>query len=246
MHESVVEELVSELKRAICAFYPDGPKSSENFGRIINQAAHQRLAGYLAGDQDHIVHGGEALEDELYIAPTVLLFHGGLAAFAASAVMQDEVFGPLIPLCTYRDLGDAVAFVNGRPKPLALYCFTGDDGVAETIVNGTSSGAAMVNDVLVHQTNPWLPFGGVGGSGMGAYHGKHTFDVFTHSKAVVRGMTSLDIPMRYPPLTATKRWFIKTTLNLDYSWIWNLAAELTDKRNLLLAGAAAYLIKSRL
>jgi aldehyde dehydrogenase (NAD+) len=126
--------------------------------------------------------------------------------------MQDEIFGPILPVITVESVDDAIAFVNEREKPLALYVFSGSDATADHVVERTSSGGVCVNHTLMHVTPPSLPFGGVGPSGMGAYHGKAGFDVFTHLKAVLRKPTRPDPPILYPPYTSFKTKLVKKAL----------------------------------
>jgi aldehyde dehydrogenase (NAD+) len=123
--------------------------------------------------------------------------------------MQDEIFGPVLPIFRYSDLDQQVIpFIRARPKPLALYLMTEDATVAKNVVERTSSGGLVVNDVMMHLNNPSLPFGGVGDSGMGNYHGKHSFDAFSHAKAVLHRSTMMDVPQRYPPYTDSKQSFL--------------------------------------
>jgi len=202
VHESREKELVEALGRTIREFYGDDPKQTKDYGRIINERHHRRLAQLLK-DGDAVV-GGQADESQRYIAPTVLR-----NVSPDSAVMSDEIFGPILPVLPVASIDEAIRFVNGRPKPLALYVFTADPKVEEEVLSRTSSGGACVNATLWHIANPELPFGGVGPSGMGAYHGWHSFDLFSHRKSVVTKSTRIDPKLAYPPYTKFKTALMK-------------------------------------
>ena len=194
------DALVARLKATIRAYFGDDPKTSPDFGRIINARHLQRLAGLLgSGD---VVTGGEVDERDRYLAPTVLI-----NVAPDSPVMADEIFGPILPVLSVDSIDDAIRFINARPKPLALYVFSGNVRAQDRILENTSSGGAVVNHALMHLAVPGLPFGGVGESGMGAYHGKASFETFSHRRAVLRKTTSIDPDLLYPPYTESKeRW----------------------------------------
>jgi aldehyde dehydrogenase (NAD+) len=198
----VKEGLLSELARTVREFYGDEPRRSKDFGRIINAKHHRRLVALLGDGK--VVCGGQHDEGDRYIAPTVLS-----DVDPAAAVMADEIFGPILPVLAVDSVSEAITFVNARPKPLALYVFTGDRRVADDVLARTSSGGACVNDAVVHLAVPELPFGGVGESGMGAYHGKSGFETFSHRRAVLAKPTALDVPLRYPPYDDAKQAWIK-------------------------------------
>jgi len=189
--------LIAALERAISRFYGPDPRHSDSFGRIVNARHFARLRALM--HQGRIAIGGQWDEHDLYIAPTVLT---DLAPDAA--VLEEEIFGPILPVIGYDVIEEALAFVRKRPKPLALYLFTGDRLLQERVIRDISSGSVVVNDVVVNQIVPGLPFGGVGDSGMGAFHGRYTFDAFSHAKAVVRRSMRADFDVRYPPFTAMK------------------------------------------
>ncbi|MGD0913778.1 MAG: aldehyde dehydrogenase family protein, partial [Terracidiphilus sp.] len=157
--------------------------------------------------EGRVAIGGQTDEADRYIAPTVLT---DLPANAA--ILQEEVFGPILPVVGYVDIEQALAFVRQRPKPLALYLFTGDRRLEARVLREMSSGSVVVNDVVINQVVPGLPFGGVGNSGMGAFHGRYTFDAFSHAKAVVHRSLRADVDLRYPPFTEMKerllRWLL--------------------------------------
>ncbi|HCY6980022.1 TPA: aldehyde dehydrogenase family protein, partial [Staphylococcus aureus] len=144
--------------------------------------------------QMNIVFGGHSDEDERYIEPT-LLDH----VTSDSAIMQEEIFGPILPILTYQSLDEAIAFIHQRPKPLSLYLFSEDENATQRVINELSFGGGAINDTLMHLANPKLPFGGVGASGMGRYHGKYSFDTFTHEKSYIFKSTRLESGVHLPP-----------------------------------------------
>ena len=192
VHESVEQALLERLRATLRDFYGDDPKKSPDYARIVNERHHARLSRLL--DSGEKVVGGETDVASKYIAPTVLR-----NVDPDSPVMADEIFGPILPVLTVPDIDAAIDFVNERPKPLALYVFTSDKDHAARVIERTSSGGACVNDAVSHLLPPDLPFGGVGPSGMGAYHGKASFDTFTHKKSVLDKPTYVDPSLRYPP-----------------------------------------------
>ncbi len=204
----VEDRFLGALLRAVHDFYGENPKASPDYGRIINERHYDRLSGLLeAGGYEAVVTGGVGNRDDRYLAPTVL---AGVSPDAA--VMQDEIFGPILPVIAVNDVDEAVTFVTSRPHPLALYIFTSDDATAERIIERTSSGAVSVNQALMHAGVPELPFGGVGPSGMGAYHGQHSFDTFSHHRAVLSRPTKPDPGIMYPPYTKWKEAIIRRVM----------------------------------
>ncbi len=197
VHQDVEKPLEDMLRETIHQFYGDDPQKSPDYSRIINARHHARLSALLADGT--AVIGGVTDPADRYIAPTVLR-----DVDPSSRVMQDEIFGPILPVLPVRDVQEAVDFVYDRPKPLALYVFTRNAAVARHVLESTSSGGACVNDVVAHLGVPELPFGGVGDSGMGAYHGRLSFETFSHRKAVLEKGTRVDPPLRYPPYDAAK------------------------------------------
>ncbi len=189
--------LIESLKRAILRFYGPDPQHSESFGRIVNRRHFARLLALMR--EGRIAVGGQSDEQDLYIAPTVLTDLPGDAA-----VLEEEIFGPILPVVGYGNIEEALTFIRKRPKSLALYLFTGNRRMQERVICDISSGSVVVNDVLVNQIVPGLPFGGISDSGMGAFHGRYTFDAFSHAKAVVRRSLWADLDVRYPPFTAMK------------------------------------------
>ncbi|GIO33820.1 MULTISPECIES: aldehyde dehydrogenase [Paenibacillus] len=191
VHRSIKKELVSHLREAIRELYGADPLSNPSYGRIVSEKHFKRLASFL--QDGSIAAGGKTAPDRLQIEPTLLD-----QVTWDMPVMQEEIFGPILPMLEYDDIQEAVDMVNARPKPLALYLFTQQPGIQEKIVGSISYGGGCVNDTLMHIATPYLPFGGVGESGMGAYHGKGSFDTFTHYKSVLKQTNRFDITFRYP------------------------------------------------
>jgi len=186
------EAFVAALKQAIQEFYGEDPSRYEEYGRIVNTHHFERLVSYL--DDGKVVYGGERNAKDLYLAPTILT-----EVSSDAPVMQEEIFGPILPVLEFDNLDDALAMLRDRPTPLALYVFTSDRATEARVLAETRSGGACLNDVVSHMVGTGLPFGGLGESGMGAYHGRTGFDAFTHRRAVMRRATWLDLPFRYPP-----------------------------------------------
>ena len=191
VHKDVKEQLIEALRREFQSLLGENPKEFHHFVRIVNDKAFDRLVGYLDGAD--VLFGGEHDKSERYIAPTII---DNVAP--ESPIMQEEIFGPIFPIVTFSETEEAIDFVNKREKPLALYYF-GDNKTAKHLLRHTSSGGACVNDTIMHIANERLPFGGVGNSGMSSYHGKESFDVFSHRRSVVTTPTWLDLPFRYMP-----------------------------------------------
>ena len=206
VHQAVEDGLLSRLKETIHSFFGDDPRTSPDFGRIVNARHHRRLMKLIPGSGE-IVTGGIADEDARYIAPTILR-----NVPEGAPVMADEIFGPILPVLPVKDMEQAIAFVNERPKPLALYLFSSDPLVQESVLERTSSGGVTINHALLHLTVPSLPFGGVGASGMGAYHGRATFETFSHKKSVLVKPTWFDPSFFYPPYTEFKKSLIRRIL----------------------------------
>ena len=196
-HASREAQLIEQMKKVLIEFYGEDPKASPDYGRIINERHHARLSKLIASGE--LAAGGQSDPTDKYIAPTVLR-----KVDPASPVMADEIFGPILPVLTVPDLDAAITFINARDKPLALYLFSRNAEHVERVLQRTSSGGACVNDVMAHLIPHELPFGGVGASGMGAYHGHASFETFTHKKSVMAKATFLDPSIRYPPYTPGK------------------------------------------
>lgn len=201
---AVADELTDALVDTFRAFLGDDPSTSDDYARIVNDGHLRRLEGLLAGDH-RVVIGGEIDHDQRYLAPTVLR-----DVDPASPVMQEEIFGPILPVLEVGSTDDAVAFVAGREKPLALYVFAEDDDAVDRVLAGTSAGGTCVNHTLVHLGVPDLPFGGVGESGTGAYHGRTGFETFSHRRSVLRKPTRPDPSVLYPPYGRWKQKLLRT------------------------------------
>jgi aldehyde dehydrogenase (NAD+) len=195
----VRDRLVEAMVRQIRALYGDDPKASPDLARVIDGRHHGRLMGLLGSSGGQVVTGGEADVNDRYISPTIVVDPD-----LDADVMQQEIFGPILPVVAIDSVEDAIAFVNDRPKPLALYVFTRSQHIADRVLSRTSSGGACVNHTLVHILPDSMPFGGVGPSGMGAYHGKAGFEVFSHHRSVLRKPTFPDPSILYPPYTKLK------------------------------------------
>lgn len=194
---SIQNEIVEKLKKSLKDFYGEDAKQSHDYGRIINDRHFQRVINLI--DSKKVAHGGTWDQPSRYIAPTILV-----DVDPQSPVMQEEIFGPVMPIVCVRSLDEAIKFINQREKPLALYVFSNNDKVIKKMIAETSSGGVTANDVIVHITVPTLPFGGVGNSGMGAYHGKKSFETFSHRRScLVRSLRNEEAnKARYPPSPA--------------------------------------------
>ncbi len=190
--EAVKDALVAELKKEILRQYGSRPLKDPTYGRIINEKHFNRLLGLL--DPEKTVHGGETDRESCRITPTVLT-----GVDWSHPSMGQEIFGPILPVLTYRDLEEAVSQIHARPHPLALYYFTEDAAQAREVMARCGFGGGCINDVVIHLATTQMPFGGFGESGMGCYHGKAGFEAFTHFKSIVDKKTWLDLPMRYRP-----------------------------------------------
>jgi len=193
---------LEELSIALREFWGQDPRTSPDYGRIINSKHYDRLVGLLnesLRSGARTVVGGQTESVERYIAPTVLDH-----VTWESPVMREEIFGPLLPVIAFDTLEEAMAQVRNRPRPLALYVFTDDETQERAVTEGLSFGGGCVNDTIVHLGNLNLPFGGIGASGMGAYHGDRSFEVFSHFKALLRRPFRFDVKVRYPPHSANK------------------------------------------
>ncbi|MFD0960831.1 aldehyde dehydrogenase [Paenibacillus chungangensis] len=209
VHRDVKERLVVEMRRAVAAFYGNNPAASEDYGRIVNERQFDRLAGIVEADRQRIIWGGQVDRKDLYIEPVLLDAGEAVDRGAGVAAMEDELFGPALPLLTYSRLEEAIAMVLDRPKPLALYLFTEDEDVEHQVLGRISFGGGCVNDTISHVINTGLPFGGVGESGMGGYHGKHTFETFSHRKSLIKRSTHISYKFMFPPYKDKLKWLRK-------------------------------------
>ena len=192
VHQSVKSKLLTEITRYINEFFGENPAKSNDFPRIISERQFDRLVGLL--DIGNIVTGGEHSKIEKYIAPTII---DNISW--NDPIMLDEIFGPILPILEFENLEEVIKIVNSRPKPLALYFFSTNKKNQERIIDRISYGGGCINDTIMHVASPYLPFGGVGASGMAAYHGKGSYDVFSHKKSITKKSNLVDIKIRYAP-----------------------------------------------
>lgn len=205
-------KLLDAMKLELEKFYGKDPLKSGDLSRIVNANHFHRLSKLLDDNKvvDKVVHGGQRDENNLKIAPTILL-----DVPEDSLIMKEEIFGPLLLILTVNKVEESIQFINAREKPLAAYLFTGDKKLEEEFVRNISAGGLLINDTTLHIATSTLPFGGVGESGMGSYHGRFSFEAFSHKKAVLRRSFGGDVPARYPPYTPEKVRFLKALLNGD-------------------------------
>ncbi|MEO1761247.1 MAG: aldehyde dehydrogenase [Cyanobacteria bacterium J06629_18] len=193
--KKIKDNLLSEIKKCLQEFYGENPEKSSDYARIINQKQFDRLVNYLKDlDNEKIIVGGETTSEELYIAPTLI---DNISW--NDKVMQSEIFGPILPIIEFTDIAEAINIVNSHPKPLALYLFSQNKNLQKQVLQKTSFGGGCINHTLIHYTTPSLPFGGIGNSGIGSYHGKAGFDTFSHYKSIVKKPFFPDIKLLYPP-----------------------------------------------
>ena len=191
LHEDIKDAFVEAFKKELAGLYPDGTEHSDKYVHIVKESAFDRLTGYLADGK--IIAGGRHNKENLWMEPTLLD-----SVSPDAPVMQEEIFGPIFPIMTFRDRKEVADFVNSREKPLAFYYFgKGCDGW--DIIGQTTSGGACINDTIMHIANSHVPFGGVGNSGMGSYHSERSFLAFSHERSVIKTPTWMDIPVRYMP-----------------------------------------------
>ncbi len=199
---SVKDELVDRIVTTIGEFYGTDPQQSDSYGRIVADRHVQRLEKLV--EAGTLITGGTVDRDERYVAPTLVT-----DVTRDDEIMQHEIFGPVLPILEVDTVDDAVDYINADDKPLALYVFTEDDDERDRVIDGTSSGGVCVNATVLHLSNPNLPFGGVGASGMGAYHGETGFVTFSHERSVMTKSTKSDPPLLYPPYTSMKERIIR-------------------------------------
>ncbi len=199
VHFSREEALIEALIKEIREMYTSAPLANSILPHIINQRHFDRLVGLMQSGV--ITHGGQIDPETRKIAPTILT-----DVDWESPVMQEEIFGPLLPILPYRKLDEAIARIQQKPKPLALYLFTQSKEVEERVMREVSFGGGCVNDTILHLATPYMPFGGVGESGMGGYHGQYSFDTFSHRKSVLKRWAKPDVPLRYAPYDGKMKW----------------------------------------
>ena len=197
VHSSVEKELTQKIKDYIGHFFGKDPSASPSLGRVINEKHFDRLVGLLDGL--HVIHGGNSIRDKKYMAPTLIknppMDH---------PLMKEEIFGPILPIITYEQLSEAADIIQHNPYPLSLYLFTKSGAVKSYFLNRIQFGGGCINHLIAHVANSYLPFGGVGYSGMGNYHSKYTFDAFSYYKGIYTSIGSLDHNLLYPPYTQIK------------------------------------------
>jgi aldehyde dehydrogenase (NAD+) len=191
LHQNIKDEFLHHLKDAIQELYGVNPLKNENFTRIVSEKHFKRLRSFLTNGS--LYTGGNTNQEMLMIEPTVLT-----NITWNDAIMQDEIFGPILPVIEYSNLNEVINGIRQHPKPLSLYLFSESPTVQEEILHNVSFGGGCINDTVYHFVSPYLPFGGVGNSGIGAYHGKGSFDTFSHGKSVLKQTTLFDLPFRYP------------------------------------------------
>lgn len=198
VHQAVKEELIEEMKQVLQAFFLTSTEESKDYGRIVNQRHFERLSSMLERDQEQIIYGGSTNPDTRYIEPTLV------EATWESASMEDEIFGPILPILPYGKLDEAIQSMNKLSKPLALYLFTSNPRVEEKVLTEIPSGGVSINNTITHLANPELPFGGIGHSGMGAYHGHYSFTTFSHERSVLKTSTKFNMALLFPPYDEKK------------------------------------------
>jgi aldehyde dehydrogenase (NAD+) len=202
VQESIRNNLLEEIKNAIQKFYTDNPATSEDFGKIINQNRFKKLVSYI--HPENIFFGGKSNAANLFMEPTILT-----NISLDDPIMKEEIFGPILPVLPFASTQEAMAMVKQNENPLALYLFTASKKTEEEWITKVSFGGGCINNTVWQFANKKMPFGGIGNSGLGAYHGKKTFDTFTHEKPVLKSNTSIDPSLKYPPFKGKLKWFKK-------------------------------------
>ena len=202
VHASIKDELIAALQKCIVDFFSADPASDYNYGKIINEKAFHRLIAYLK--EGTITYGGNHNAAKLYIEPTLMETSNLDVGF-----MNEEIFGPILPVISFESFEEAKTIINRHPNPLAFYVFTSGKEKEAQWLREISFGGGCVNNASWHLTNFHLPFGGRGNSGIGRYHGRYSFDVFTHQKAIMKTPTWFDPSIKYPPFKGKLKWFKK-------------------------------------
>ncbi|WP_281202596.1 aldehyde dehydrogenase [Cytobacillus kochii] len=191
VHQEIHDKFLKEVTAQIESLYGENAIENTAYTKIVNEKHFKRLATFLTNGQSF--YGGRVDESNHLIEPTILTEINW-----QDPIMQDEIFGPILPVLSYKELDDVISKINEQPKPLALYLFSDDKKVQQKILQSISFGGGCINDTVMHLSSPHLPFGGVGNSGIGSYHGRASFDAFTHYKSVLKQTTKVDFPFRYP------------------------------------------------
>ncbi len=200
IHEDVKHQFLEKLIGCIRHFFGRDPGKSPDFGRIITEQQWLRLEA-LMNSAGTIIHGGQARREDRFIEPTII---DGITY--DDPIMQEEIFGPLLPVLEYTRLEDVISMINDHEKPLAMYFFSSSNEKRDLLLSSTSSGGGCINDTIMHVSNPNMPFGGVGNSGMGCYHGKYSFDTFSHHRSILQKTTRFNPSIPYPPYKKKLRW----------------------------------------
>lgn len=205
VHRKIKDHLIREIKNALDLFYPEGALKNAAYPSIISDRHYQRLKGMMK--EGKILLGGNFDDATMKIEPTLFA-----DLTDDSMMMKEEIFGPLLPVIIFDSLDEVVETIGRQPNPLAFYIFSGNKKFCQQLLREIPFGGASVNDTIEHLGNPYLPFGGIGNSGTGAYHGKYSFDTFTHYKSVMKKATWIDLNLRYLPLTSFKKWMLRNFL----------------------------------
>ena len=203
-------DLLSSLKKEIITAFGENPENSEDLARIINLKHFNRVKRLIPDSK--VFYGGESEEADLYIAPTILQDINW-----EDDVMKEEIFGPLLPVLSYQNIEEVIHQLKNKGKPLSLYVFSNKKSFVNKILNELSFGSGAINDTIIHYGNPYIPFGGVGQSGYGAYHGKYSFETFSHKKGIVKKGNWLDVPVRYAPFGTKLKW-LKRLFKINFEW----------------------------
>ena len=204
VQRKVKNDLIKALKKTITEFYGENIEKSPDFGRIVNQKHFNRLNDLIQIYKDNVVFGGNSSKEDLYIEPTLLD-----NITNDNKIMKEEIFGPILPIITYDNFDEVLEIIQSKSKPLSLYLFSEDENMTHRVVEELSFGGGAINDTLMHLANPNLPFGGVGSSGIGQYHGKYSFDTFSHMKSYTFKSTRLESSLFFPPYKGKFK-YIKT------------------------------------
>lgn len=205
VHEAVKDKFLALVQQSIVEFFGNDPLQNPNYPKIINQKHFERLRGLIQGET--VLTGGKTDEAAQRIAPTILT-----GVTPTSRCMQEEIFGPILPVMAFTSLDEPIRYILSQEKPLALYLFTTSREAERRVLREVSFGGGCVNDTIIHLATPHMPFGGVGNSGLGGYHGKSSFDTFSHKKSIVKKYNWLDLPVRYHPYTKTKEKLLRMIL----------------------------------
>lgn len=205
VQEKIKDELIGEMQKSIRHFYGVDPFHSQDYGRIVSESRFEKLESFLS--QGNIITGGKAIKKELYISPTLMD-----NAAMDSTMMNEEIFGPVLPIISYKKQDEALEIIKRNPNPLSLYYFGNNQANEKLFIDSVHFGGGCINNTLMHLGNPDLPFGGVGNSGSGVYHGRFSFETFTRAKAILKTATWIDPAVKYPPYKGKMkflRWFFK-------------------------------------